>query len=144
VVTVRQPRQLTRILGLRDNPRLSAAMAAERMNRAGPTLEQVLGRPPGPADLYLVHLLGPAGARLFLAELRRAPSRPAVEAVSRDSVALNREVFLARDTGRALSLAEVHAWVERSIQAQHGMHAPLLAGLGVPSREPVVEVAAAE
>ncbi|WP_431271577.1 hypothetical protein [Dankookia sp. P2] len=53
-------------------------------------------------------------------------------------MALNREVFVERGSGRMLSLAEVHAWVDRSIAGQRTLHAPLFAALGTP---PVVEVA---
>ncbi len=126
-VSASSPRELARILKLRDNPRLSAAMAAERIARERDGLERALGRPAAPADLYAVHLLGPAGARRFLAELRRAPSRPALEAVRRDGVEANRGVFLARGNGRPLSLAEVHAAMAGAVEEQRATRAGLLA-----------------
>jgi hypothetical protein len=92
----------------------------------------------GPADLYLVHLLGPSGAQRFLAALDRTPGKPAADYVAADSMALNREVFVERGSDRKLSLAEVHAWVDRSIAGQRSLHAPLFAALGAPA---VVEVA---
>ena len=45
-------------------------------------------------------------------------------------MALNREVFVERGNGRALTLAEVHAWVDRSIAGQRALHAPLFTALG--------------
>jgi Transglycosylase SLT domain len=137
-ITTRQPRTRSRILELRDNPRYAAALAAARINRARIALAQSLGRPVGPADLYLVHLLGPAGAQRFLAALDRTPGKPAADYVAAESMALNREVFVERGTDRKLSLAEVHAWVDRSIAGQRSMHAPLFTALGTPA---VVEVA---
>jgi hypothetical protein len=80
-----------------------------------------------------VHLLGPAGARRFLSELRRAPSRPALEAVERDSVGANRGVFMARGTGRPLSLAEVHAGFGSVVEEQRAARAGLPEGPTAPS-----------
>ena len=137
-ITTRQPRTRSRILELRNNPRYAAALAAARISRAGISLQQSLGRTVGPADLYFVHLLGPAGAQRFLAALDRTPGKPAADFIAGDSMALNREVFVERGSGRALSLAEVHAWVDRSIAGQRTLHAPLFTALGSP---PVVEVA---
>jgi hypothetical protein len=149
-ISARDPRHLARLLELRDDPRLSALMAAERIAREREGLERALGRAAGPADLYAVHLLGPAGARRFLAELRRSPSRPALDAVGRDSVGANQGVFLARGTGRPLSLAEVHAAFGSVVEEQRTGRAGLLGGLAAPSaartghREaPWVEVAEA-
>ena len=137
-ITTRQPRARSRILELRDNPRYAAVLAAERINRARLALQQSLGRPVGPADLYLVHLLGPAGAQRFLTALDRTPGRPAAEFVAADSMALNREVFVERGSSRQLSLAEVHAWVAQAIAAQRALHAPLFIALSTPL---IVEVA---
>ena len=78
-ITTRQPRIRSRILELRDNPRYAAALAAARINRARIALAQSLGRPVGPADLYFVHLLGPAGAQRFLAAMDRTPGKPAAD-----------------------------------------------------------------
>jgi Transglycosylase SLT domain len=135
-ISARDPRHLARILKLRDDPRLSAVMAAERIAGERGGLERALGRAAAPADLYLVHLLGPAGARRFLAELRRAPSRPALEAVGQDSVGANQGVFVARGDGsggRALSLAEVYAAVEGSVAEQRTARAGLLSEPAVAS-----------
>ena len=141
-ISASNPRDLARILKLRGDPRLSALMAAERVVRERDGLERALGRAAAPADLYAVHLLGPAGARRFLAELRCAPSRPALEAVGRDSFGANRGVFLARRDGRPLSLAEVHAAMAQAVEeqraargglfAQSAAAAPSMARIGVP------------
>jgi hypothetical protein len=131
-IATRDPRHLRQILALRDEPRFAAVLAAERVSGARAGLEQILGRTAASADLYLVHLLGPLGARNFLEAMQRQPGRPAAEVVSRESLARNREIFIARDTERPLTLAEVHERVGRSIAGQQELHAPILAALGVP------------
>ncbi|WP_176849556.1 transglycosylase SLT domain-containing protein [Belnapia rosea] len=124
-ITTRHPRDLRAILARRFDPRLSAIMAAERLAAEQAGLQAMLGRPAGPAELYVTHLLGPAGARRFLAELNRAPARPALEAVGSDSIAANRGVFFERGTGRMLSLAEVHAGVGRLLAEQGASPRPI-------------------
>jgi hypothetical protein len=111
-LSVRDPRQRKRILDLRFNPRLAAAMAGERTALAQAALAEALGRAPSAADLYAVHMLGPAGARRFLAALAERPASRAADAASTDAVARNRNVFFARD-GRARTVAEVHAAMAR-------------------------------
>ena len=132
-ISARHLQQLTQIMQLRDDPRLSAIMAAERISRERIGLEQVLGRATAPADLYIVHLLGPMGARRFLTELRRAPSRLAAEAVGQDSVGVNQGVFVARGSGRPLSLAEVYAAIGRLVEEQRTARAGPLADIAVAS-----------
>src|SRR5690606_4013603 len=58
---VTDPEIRARILALRDDPRLSAAMAAEYARGNHAQLAQSLGREVGATDLYLAHFLGPAG-----------------------------------------------------------------------------------
>jgi hypothetical protein len=100
------------VLRLRDDPQLAAVMTAERLETWRRPLEQALGRQVTPTDLYFVHLLGPAGARRFLLELARAPGQAAAGVVG-GAAGANRSLFV-RD-GRALSLAEVHRDVARSL-----------------------------
>ncbi|MDN3567886.1 transglycosylase SLT domain-containing protein, partial [Paeniroseomonas aquatica] len=128
-ISTRRPRQLNEILRLRDNPRHSAVMAAERLGRERPALAQALGRAPTAADLYMVHLLGPAGAQRFLAELALTPARPVTEAVGADSLQRNRGLFLARDTGRPLGLAQVYQSIEQLVAEQRSARPALLASL---------------
>jgi Transglycosylase SLT domain len=124
-ISARDPRLLDEVLALRDDPRLSAALAAARLEREAAALARVLGRPASDADLYVVHLLGPAGARRFLRALARAPSLRASAVAGADAVAANRAVFLASD-GRPLSLREVYAGVRSTLRAQRAAHARLL------------------
>ena len=121
------------VLRLRDDPRLAAVMTAERLEAWRGPLEQALGRAVTPTDLYFVHLLGPAGARRFLLELARAPGQAAAGVVGGAAEA-NRSLFV-RD-GRALSLAEVHRDVARSLAI--GPRETAAAAMG-----PIVQVAEA-
>jgi hypothetical protein len=124
-ITVRDRRLLAELLVLRDDSRLSAALAMARLEREKASLTLFLRRPVTHADLYMVHFLGPDGARRFLRELARAPSRRASDAVGPDSVAANRNVFVASD-GRHLSLREVYREVRSTLRSQRVLYARLL------------------
>nr|WP_302474501.1 transglycosylase SLT domain-containing protein [Roseococcus sp. MDT2-1-1] len=104
-ITTQDPRALRHILKLREDPRLSVAMAAERLRAARPRLEESLGRTVEPADLYLVHLLGVTGARRFLAAMRTDPNTTGV-AVAGTAARSNINVFVR--AGRPLSVAAVY------------------------------------
>jgi hypothetical protein len=136
-----EPSLLAEILELRDDPRLSAILALERMEAEHDGLRRALRRAPSAPDLYLVHLLGPAGARRFLQALAERPSRPAADAVGAEAVEANRSVFYARN-GSPFSLRAVHAEVARVLQAQQRVHAAVVARLAAPPAGRV-EVAAA-
>ena len=95
-----------RVLALRDDPKLSAAMAAEYARGNHTQLTQALGREIGATDLYLAHFLGAGGATRFLGALRTEPGRPASELLP-EAAAANRSVFFAQD-GRARSVDEIY------------------------------------
>jgi hypothetical protein len=95
-----------RILALRDDPKLSAAMAAEYARGNHAQLGQALGREIGATDLYLAHFLGAGGATRFLSALRNEPGRAAAELLP-EAAAANRGVFFAAD-GRARSVDEIY------------------------------------
>ncbi|WP_236038204.1 hypothetical protein [Belnapia arida] len=124
-ITVRDRRLLAELLMLRDDSRLSAALAMARLEREKANLAVILRRPVTHADLYMVHFLGADGARRFLRELARAPSRRASDAVDLDSVTANRNVFIASD-GRHYSLLEVYSEVRNTLRSQGVIYARLL------------------
>jgi len=127
-ITFRDRRLLAELLMLRDDSRLSATLAMARLERERANLASVLRRPVTHADLYMVHFLGSDGARRFLRELARAPSRRASDAVGPDSVAANRNVFVASDD-RHRSLREVYREVRSTLGSQRVVYAKLLEGL---------------
>jgi hypothetical protein len=103
-------RELQRLLDLRFDPHLSAALAAARMAAARTALETALARPVTVGDLYAVHLLGMAGARRFLAA--HAGHR-AADAVGPQVASLNRGVFFHRG-GRPREVREVREAIAHS------------------------------
>jgi soluble lytic murein transglycosylase-like protein len=137
-IKARDQRSLAELLILRDDPRLSAALAMARLERQKAHLALVLRRPVTHTDLYIVHFLGADGARRFLRELVRAPSRRASDAVGSDSFTANRNVFVASN-GRHYSVQEVYREVRRTLRSQHVVYAKLLEGLS--SRREVAEAA---
>ena len=104
--SVADPALRERILGLRKDPSLSAALAAEYARANKGEIEHALGRPAGNADLYLAHFLGAAGATALLKAV--AQNGDAVGAALLPSAAAaNRSVFFD-DAGRARSVAEIY------------------------------------
>jgi hypothetical protein len=97
-----------RVLNLRRDVWVSAAMAAETMAGERGELEDDLGRPTRPADLYFRHLLGPAGSKRFLAAVAVTPSVSSEQLLGR--VARGNPIIFYRD-GDALSIGEAYAKV---------------------------------
>jgi len=67
------------LMALRNNPRLSAMMAAESVKDNVQRLTRSFDRTPSEADLYLTHFFGTDGAISFLKALDKTPDAPAVE-----------------------------------------------------------------
>jgi hypothetical protein len=103
---VADPVLRAKILELRDDPKLAAAMAAELARGNHAQLGQSLGREIGATDLYLAHFLGAGGATRFLTALRTDPGRPAADVLP-EAASANRAVFFASD-GRARSIDEIY------------------------------------
>lgn len=113
-IGARNWRELQGILRLREDPHLSAVLAAERLQKARPALEEAQGRKASPADLYLVHLLGPTGARQFLAAVRDTPSRSSLAIVG-NAARPNPGVFERR--GQPLPVSKVYEEVAEMFEA---------------------------
>jgi len=115
--SVSDPALRRKILDLRFDPRLSAEIGAEyaRENRA--LLEEGLGRKAGALDLYLAHFLGPGGATQFLKAVAQKGDMPAAELLPQ-AAAANRNIFFDGETGRALSVAEVHGRIGDRFKAR--------------------------
>jgi hypothetical protein len=114
--SVADPATRQKILDLRKDPRLSAALAAEyaRLNKGA--LEQALGREAGNADLYMAHFLGAGGATTFLKAVSSAGRTVAADLLP-DAAAANRTVFYDDRTGRARSVAEIYQSFSSKIAA---------------------------
>lgn len=128
---IADPAARQRILDLRNNADLSAALAVEyaRINRA--ELERALGRPAGNADLYLAHFLGAAGATALLrAVAHNGDAVPA--ALLPKAAAANPSVFFD-GSGRALSVAELYRSLAQRIDGE-AQHAARVRAAGASNR----------
>jgi hypothetical protein len=95
-----------KILDLRRDPTISAAMAAEHAADNQQRLEARLDRPVKPADLYLAHFLGLNGAVNFLSDMENDPNQGAASACPK-AAAANRSVFYRAD-GSQRTLKEIY------------------------------------
>jgi hypothetical protein len=121
------------ILQLRDDPRISALMAAELTKDNEAQLESKLGREVTHAELYMAHFLGAGGATRFLDSHDNNPDIEAQYIVPAAARA-NEAVFFKG--GKALTLEQVLARFENKFD-QH----PALQAAGVA--EPQVSATAA-
>lgn len=112
------------ILQLRNDPILSAKLAAENMMRQRALMQAQLKRRVRPADLYLIHVLGPTGAARFLTAVARHPTASSLDVAS--LTVMRNAGLLARD-GKPLSVANTYAATQKMLNAQHTHSAPLLA-----------------
>jgi len=104
VVSGKQMR--TAILRLRNDPVLSAQLAVENMSQHRAAMQGELGRSVTPADLYLLHVLGPSGAIRFLTAAAKRPNESSVEVASYE--VMRNAGLLARD-GRPMTVANTYA-----------------------------------
>jgi hypothetical protein len=111
------------ILGLRRNPELAAAMAAEHAADNKEKIETKLGRPATATDLYLAHFLGLSGALKFL---RNAASSPDTTGASLfpKAAAANAPIFYD-DKGNAKTLKEIYASFDAKMNTDTALYADL-------------------
>jgi len=102
---VGDPAMRARILELRKDPVLSAAMAAEYTKSNQDQLRLALRREPTANELYMAHFLGPQSASRFLQAWSSDRTVIAADVVP-DAAGPNRRVFFAPD-GRPRGVEEV-------------------------------------
>lgn len=122
--TVEGRRLREAILTLRNDPTLSASMAAEALNQQRTAMQASTGRSATATDLYLMHVLGPSGTARFLDALRQSPSAPVLKTVSRK--VLRNAGLLARD-GRHLTVLSTYEAVRLMLDDQHAHSEPAAA-----------------
>jgi len=105
-LTVADPTMRRAILDLRNNPAVSASMAAEFASDNKVALEGALGRGATGTDLYMAHFLGLGGAKSFL---RTMQVNPAVSGAAMFPAAAraNRGIFYDA-SGNARSLGDIY------------------------------------
>jgi hypothetical protein len=113
------PQVRRRVLALRRDVRISAAMAAETMLSEQQELERQLGRSARPADFYFLHLLGPTGCKRFLTTVAATPSVSSSDVLGRVA-RLNRLIFYV--DGRPLTIAAAYANVATTIRQRMDMY----------------------
>ena len=89
---VADPAMKARILELRDDAQLNAALGAEYARGNKGTLEAALGRSATASDLYLAHFLGPQGAVQLLQAIEQNGSRAAADLLPK-AAAANPSIF---------------------------------------------------
>lgn len=97
-----------RILDLRRDAYLSAALAAEMLKRDALRLQRRIGRPLTGGEVYLIHFLGPDGAERMLDQISKRPDAAAAELLPAPAAA-NKTIFYGSgaEGGRSLSVSEV-------------------------------------
>lgn len=120
------------ILRLRSDPVLSAKLAAQNMRQQTAAMQDRLGRSVTPADLYLLHVLGPTGAARFLAAVAKHPSESSLEVASYDVM---RNAGLLAHDGRPMTVANTYAAAGAMLKAQYARTEPSLSAPKVGSSD---------
>jgi hypothetical protein len=103
-----------KILDLRQNPTISACLAAEYAKQNQSEMEQSLGRPLSRGDVYMAHFLGAGGATQFLKALDSKGDTPAAELLP-DAAAANPSIFYD-GSGHAKTVREIYQSVASKIE----------------------------
>ena len=101
--------QRAQILNLRNDPYLSAALAAEMLKKDSAKIADTIGRPLTPGETYLIHFLGPDDTERFMKAMVESPNMSAAALLPKPARA-NKPIFYEQQ-GRRLkdrTVAEVH------------------------------------
>ena len=93
------------ILKLREDPQVSADLAAAFTRSNGEYLQRKFGRMPSPGELYIAHFLGAQGAEKFFTAGLNTPDAVAAKLFPRQAKA-NPTIFF--DHGKARTIREVY------------------------------------
>lgn len=109
------------VLDLRFDPQAASTMAAELASSNAAYLRGRTGKEPGAGDLYAAHFLGPAGAAGLMEAMATRPGASAASLFP-EAARANRPIFYRE--GRAATVAEVHANLQRTAGAGPAIGAP--------------------
>lgn len=133
---VADPALKQKILALRNDPVLSAAMAAEYTLDNKHQLAATVGGSIGSTELYLAHFLGAGGASTFLNALHATPHAEAAALLPQAADA-NPAVFYDKK-GKALSLQAVYQTIAKSFAASPAtVAAPSTIAAATPAMFPI-------
>jgi len=110
--TVSDPALKGEILALRQDPTISAQMAAALAGDNAKSLESQLSRPPTEGELYAAHVLGAAGAARLISGAQYTPTI-AADVAFPEAAAANRGLFYDPKTGQAVTLGALYARLTR-------------------------------
>lgn len=105
--TVANAADRQKILDLRKDPQLAAAMAAELAKDNKTALQSSVGGRIGGTELYLAHFLGAGGAAKFLDAFRQNPTQTA-SSIFPDAASANPGVFTDSTSGKPCTLQQVY------------------------------------
>ncbi len=107
--SIADPAARRRILGLRNDPYLSAIMAAEMLKHDAAQIGARIGRSLSDGETYLAHFLGPSDAEKFMTKVVTEPKYAAPKLLPKPARA-NRTIFFAaaKRKASALTVADVH------------------------------------
>ncbi|MDR3450026.1 MAG: transglycosylase SLT domain-containing protein [Alphaproteobacteria bacterium] len=105
-LTVADSATKKQILALRNDPTLSAEMAAELDKQNAASLKSTVGGKIGATELYLAHFLGAGGASDFISSMRDNPNAAAADVVPSAAEA-NQSVFYTK-SGEPRTLAQIY------------------------------------
>jgi Transglycosylase SLT domain len=111
------PQKKAQILKLRNDPYLSAALAAEMLKKDGAKISERIGRPLTAGETYLIHFLGPDDTERFMRALEESPQMSAAALLPKPARA-NRPIFYEQQ-GRRLkdrTVSEVHEAFEAMME----------------------------
>ena len=128
------PQKRAELLRLRNDPFLSAVLAAEMLKHDGEGIAGRLGRPLTQGETYLIHFLGPEGAERFMKKMDDDPRASAAALLPR-AAKTNKPIFYERQ-GRRMkgrSVREVHeafeAMMDTRTRRYEDVEAKLQAGV---------------
>ncbi len=106
---------LSDILALRKNAELSSLMAAEYARSNKQYLEKALGRDIAPADLYIAHFLGPAGAARLLKAHQENGEQAAADLIP-TAAQSNKSIFYHSETGQPRTVKALYEQLEDHVE----------------------------
>lgn len=124
------PQKRAQILNLRNDPYLSAALAAEMLKKDGAKIAEKIGRPLTAGETYLIHFLGPDDTERFMRAMDESPQMSAAALLPKPARA-NKPIFYEQQ-GRRLkvrTVSEVHEAFEAMMDKRTSRYGDVAAKL---------------
>ena len=120
---IKNERNKNVLLALRNNPKISAIMAAEMMKTNKNLVEDKIGNKVKGKDSYLIHVLGPGGASKFFENLHKRPNVPSsllfpLEVKKNPHLFVEKKEIGDKKTKHIRTISESHAFVADMVSKQ--------------------------